>query len=162
MAVEACTALPTGRERALVMAEAQEKICLAKERAARAEEAPFWQSRGGGKHAAPLQLLLHPRDRRWWSERVLALGLEKLKLTDSHRSPKDSHRSQRLRHPLSGGEGVHGRSGHRASALCFSGSAGQRQPGKYSLVTHAPVHCAFAGSCQANEKQSPPSVCRGG
>ena len=52
MAVGACTALPTGRARALVMGEAQEKIRLAKEREARAEEEPFWRSQGGGKNAA--------------------------------------------------------------------------------------------------------------
>ena len=34
------------------MGEAQEKIRLAKEREARAEEEPFRQSRGGGKNAA--------------------------------------------------------------------------------------------------------------
>ena len=63
-----------------------------------------------------------------------AKDVEKLRPTDSHRSPKDSHRSQRLCHPLSGGVGVRGWSGQRASGLCFGGSAGQRQPGKYSLV----------------------------
>ena len=63
-----------------------------------------------------------------------AKDVEKLRPTDSHRSPKDSHRSQRLCHPLSGGVGVRGWSGQRASGLCFGGSAGQRQAGKYSLV----------------------------
>lgn len=60
MAVEACTALPTGRKKSPGAGEAQEKILLAKDREARAEEEPFQQSHGGGKNTAPPPVTIAP------------------------------------------------------------------------------------------------------
>ena len=55
----------------------------------------------------------------------------------------------------SGGEGVHGSSGHRADS--HPGSVGERQLGKSSLqqrpLPPVPVHPESAGPCQANEEQ---------
>lgn len=100
---------------------------------------------------------LPPRRRRACSvetqkrtRRQLARGSGNLR-SASHRernSPGDGRSS--------GGEGVHGFSGHRTDL--HPGLVGEQQPGKYSLDQRAlppvPVHPESAGSCQANKKQT--------